>query len=141
VRPFEAGDLLILNDSTQCELMSFSIQKHTISTEFRSGDVLLDVKIYSGKWYGTYFENGNNVKTIRKPRKGGKEARDIVAMVGREHHRYLLNMLKIWIKLDDEIETIDDREADYWRARKLGKLSLQSLSFMLFQNAKSMLRA
>jgi len=79
VRPFEANDLLILNDSTQCELMSFSIQKHTISTEFRSGDVLLDVKIYSGKWYGTYFENGNNVKTIRKPRKGAKESRDIVA--------------------------------------------------------------
>jgi len=102
---------------------------------------LLDVKIYSGKWYGTYFENGNNVKTIRKPRKGGKEARDVVAMIGREHHKYLLSMLKIWIKLDDEIETIDDRRADYWRARKMGKFSLQSLSLMLFKNAKSMLGA
>jgi len=83
----------------------------------------------------------SNVITIRKPRKGSKEARDIVAMIGREHHKYLLSMLKIWVTLDDEIEAVSNRKADYWRTRKAGKFSLQSLSFILFQNAKSMLGA
>ena len=82
-RPFAVGDLLILADTTQCELISFSIQKHTVSKEFKAGDTTLSIKIRSGNECGMYFENANNVKTIRTLRKGGKEARDIVAMLAK----------------------------------------------------------
>jgi len=126
VRPFEIGDMVCVR-----------IGDHKPFIE--------EVKSCSHEFLITTTSGGiihhDYVKHIRKPRKGGKESRDIVAMIGREHHKYLLSMLKIWVTLDDEIEAVSNRKADYWRIRKRGGFNRQSMSFMLFQKTKEKLGA
>lgn len=75
----------------------------------------------------------HEVKTIRKPRKGGKEGRDIVAMLGREYHKDM-RWLLFNIKLRDNNK---DDLIDYWDNRKNKDMSY--ISGNLYLKAKSML--
>jgi len=131
VRPFEKGNMVILTNGKISKVVQ----------QFGDGFWIEPIEQFRGNIWIDKYNEFEKVKTVREPRKGGKEARDIVAMIGREHHKYLLSMLKIWVTLDDEIEAVSNRKDDYWRTRKRGVFNRQSMSFMLFQKTKTKLGA
>jgi len=116
VRPFDAMDLVVLTNGKIA----------VVHCLFEDGAWLDDGVNGNKIWIDKYNEL-EKVKTIRKPRKGGKEARDIVAMLGRIAHRDLL----VWYR----IAKAGGQLAIYWGKRKSEKVD----SFLVFDAAKSML--
>ena len=141
MRPFDEGDMVISENEGVGVVISLRSMTRVAECEFFENISFFSLRTGKECGYSSAVDwsAGDRIKIIRTPRKGGKEARDIVAMLGREHHKYLLSMLKIWVTLDDEIEAISDRNDDYWKLRKRGGFNEQSMSFMLFQKAKSKL--
>ena len=113
MRPFEIGDLVILNNGETGII--FSLATPGIPFIIFNDDL--------------YHFNEDNIKTIRKPRSGGKEARDIVAMLCRKlKHEYTY----------DYIDAKDfNLTKEYWIDRKKGMLCVKELN--TFNKAKQML--
>lgn len=73
-RPFEVGDLVVLKNG----------KTSIVIKEFPDGFWIEPVEMTGNIWIDKHNEFAK-IKTIRKPRKGSKEARDIVAMLKWEY--------------------------------------------------------
>jgi len=119
-RPFAVGDMVVchLKDGSRVGVIK------TINPYFVKSPCFIDFGIFS-----LWIPN-DHIITIRKPRKGGKEARDIVAMVGTELHKKLLEECKDYYQFHD-------LKKSYWANRKARLLC--KTERRLFLKAKSML--
>jgi hypothetical protein len=116
MRPFDKDDLII--GETICRP---GIYREFTVTKGKSG-----FAFYEDGFYFQY--NEVIIKTIRKPRTGSKEARDIVAMIARQYHRSRLTEWKV-----------DKRGCGYnYRLRHWSENTITCLD--LYQEAKSMLK-
>lgn len=77
-RPFEVGDLVVSEEYGLGTINGKTSDNFAIRVVFENYE------------WGYLFFHGDDlekIKTIRRPRKGSKEARDIVAMLAREWHK------------------------------------------------------
>jgi len=134
-RPFEVGCMVVCNkygigvvtelNATFYKYVECKFESKRIDFSLRGYETFEDERC-TVEEHKTEMLN-SVITAIRKPRKGGKEARDIVAMLGRIAHRDLL----VWYR----IAKAGGQLAIYWGKRKSEKVN----SFLVFDAAKSML--
>jgi hypothetical protein len=129
MRPFEIGGLVQFNHDCGMTWLkikfvsTYCIEAMTIDLSFSNPPTLIKFDV-----------DDERALTIRKPRKGGKEARDICAMLGRELHRELRCEYAEFKQFGDSMIK------EYWIIRKQGKLCkayrrrLKSAKSMLVQS-------
>jgi hypothetical protein len=108
MRPFEVGDMVIMITNEKGLVTSTTDFGHfPIKIKLRNGFVKITTNGSTGSLVGK-----DVVKTIRKPHKGGKEARDIVAMLGRDGNkdanRYIGQIKKTLESYIYDYENYDD---------------------------------
>lgn len=140
-RPFELDDLVISKNGTGI-VTGLVANKRAVSCEFGENTSYYSLKTGKECQFSSAidWDDGDEIKHIRTPRKGSKEARDIVAMLGRYQHKSLSSMLKVYTDLREKPETIEERTRLYWEIRKRGFFNEQSQTYLHFQRAKSMLK-
>ena len=131
-RPFEVGNLVVSNECG-CGIVE--------SIELYNDSALIICVKFSG--YVLHYNSGGNqcsvfgrtgksiftdkIKTIRKPRHGGKEARDIVAMLAVEHRRSLNDCLRAHLNLKAV-------------CKKIREVNKETIRWVMYSNAKEMLQ-
>ena len=83
MRPFEIGDMGITKSFGAGTVLKKRIDEVVIRTS--DDEIIFDLD-----GYFLVNEKEPNIKTIRKPRAGSKEARDIVAMLAKEYRKFPL---------------------------------------------------
>jgi len=121
-RPFEKGDMVIgVNDSGN--LCTGSV----VSTNTNRG-VLLSLN------HALFHDSDCDIITIRAPRKGSKDARNIVAMLCKVWRGHLSDILDYHIQCNDSVFS----RSLFWQRRKEKEFNSHS-SFLHYEKAKSML--
>jgi len=87
-RPFEVGDMVISKRFGICYVSR--ITTNVVKVKSKDDDLFFGT---DGRFLE--YEIEPDIVTIRTPRKGSKEARDIVAMLARSYHK---NIIKDWKK-------------------------------------------
>lgn len=89
-RPIAIGDMIVLNNKSQCNIGSIVLIKSEWhkSTGWRNFETPIMIMTKQG----TRHLSLDDIKTIRKPRKGGAEARAIVAMLARNVHKKAIHL-------------------------------------------------
>lgn len=113
-RPFAVGDLMVIKIGNH-ETFAQTVSEINYPIIFTTKDG------FSSRCYHEEY-----ITAIRKPRKGGKEARDIVAMLAKEYLR--------WTRLRKKVERDGNEESEYKRGARIR-------SMRAYQKAKSMLEA
>jgi len=107
----------------------------TVESVLTDGVILCDK---GDRWFLT-FEDLEGCY-ILPPRKGGKEARDIVAMLASLHRKTLKGMMKCWI-IGVLEQYHKDAIKDFWARRKRkDEFILRSSGYIEYKKAKSMLK-
>ena len=90
----------------------------------------------------TYLQGSpnNDILHIRPPRKGSKDAREIVWMLARAYHDDIRGLLKLWKSTGETEDDVKYRITDYWRVRKRGGFNEQNIIYLLYLKAKSKLK-
>jgi len=126
-RPFEVGDMVVLTTKEKGIVFSINNWGH-FPVKIRLNDRVLSVMTD-----GTTGTLGRQfIKTIRTPRKGSKEARDICAMLSHDRKLYLSEIRKHWNN-ENVFGVL------YWEKRKAGMFNSHG-SFLRLEKAKSMLK-
>jgi len=131
VRPIETGDWVVYRAKDLVTLepeILFSEVTSACMSEI--GNAHLVIRVMRGDMGLSENVLVSNVITIRKPRKGGKEARDIVAMLCKEYRRFLNDSLRPHLKF----------KADCVAIRAVNK-EPTSIRYVLYSLAKSKLGA
>jgi len=130
-RPFEKGDMVVSENKGIGIVISVRAMDRVAECEFGDGNTSF-FSFKTGKECGfssaVDWEDGDKIKYIRKPRKGGKEARDIVAMLANAR-RYGLNDLLITCGKDKKLRY------------KFKRIFEMGMSHILYVKAKSILGA
>ena len=116
-RTFEVGDMVITG-----------LDRPAIITSVGSIFISTDL--------GNFYPD--SIRCVRKPLPGCDEARAIVAMLAREHHKILLRKLALWKELDNKEDNLRQRIDDYWLSRKRG--DFDQTTYLYYQKAKAMLK-
>ena len=129
-RPFETGDMVVSELFGICTVIKVRIDDVKVKTT-DDDEICFSLN-------GNFLVNEEypDIKTIRKPRKGGKEARDIVAMLARSYKHELSKILRLWGIYSDSQE---EANKDYWKKRKSGGFIEKNKVYLNFQKAKLML--
>jgi len=93
-------------------------------------------QIYS-KTGNFYFDE---ITSIRTPRKGTEEARDIVAMLAIQYRKVFIRNLQVAISNDLFVDDGSKYEKEFWRLVKNGTRFRGVIQKKLYDKAKSMLK-
>jgi len=144
-RPFAVGDMVVCNKHGVGTVTDLNATYYKF-VECKFGRKKID---FSLRGYETFYDERSTIDehktefllseiiTIRTPRKGGKEARDIVAMLAQRLQSHYYDVYDYW--MDNAIDGDKKRaEKEYWSERKSGCFDAHD-SFVCLQKAKSML--
>jgi len=139
VRPFKSGDILIIETPSVIIDNPPPPEKYTAECTkvFSDGMIMVRYKSHINNHDITAIFNANGesidghdvIKTIRKPQKGGKEARGIVSMLCKEYRRFLNDSLRTHLKFKAACVAIRSANKE-----------TTSIRYVLYISAKSILK-
>jgi hypothetical protein len=110
----EVGDMVVSRKYGVGIVTNAFPDSDTGTIKFKKGSV----GIYSLKNRILAFSDADKIISIRKPRPGGKEARDIVAMLawnGNKQHNKAIKQMKIHLSVNEsDLESYDDGVDNYY---------------------------
>lgn len=151
-RPFAVGDMLIIEEPSMIIDNPPPPEKYIAECNNVLIDGTIVVRYKSGAKYlydelGHAIDGHNFIKTIRAPRHGSKEARDIVAMIYRRLHKKIWenrhdlqkSVLEFQSLVDDEKITNDGMDKSLTMIIGINKL-VETELLCAYLEAKSMLQ-